>query len=75
MGLFNSIYVNCPKCDELVEFQTKSGSCILSSFHISDVPKEELKGIMGDEVMCDNCGYVVSVGKNEERLNGTKFVE
>lgn len=34
MGLFDSLYFNCPKCGQRLEEQTKNGPCVLDSFDI-----------------------------------------
>ena len=68
--------VKCPQCEELNEFQTKSGSCILSTYNINNVPKEELKGIYGYKLNCKNCGYLIEIkNPNSEFIDGRKFVE
>ncbi len=58
--MFNSIYVKCPKCEERVEFQTKSGSTMLDSWNLEDAPNREVEGIIGDMNMC-KCGHRVLV--------------
>lgn len=61
MGVFNTIIVDCPSCGEPVEFQTKSGTCALSYFHISDVSEKEIEGIMGRTNYCTNCKIKVKI--------------
>lgn len=61
MGVFNTIWVDCPRCDKPVEFQSKSGSCSMASYHITRMPVEDFSGIAGDQVCCDHCGFVVGV--------------
>lgn len=76
MGMYNSIYVSCPKCDNLIEFQSKSGSCDMSSFDISKVPEQDLKGIIGDMRECDECGHVVEIEDPEiDYLDGSSLVK
>lgn len=67
MGVYNSIYVPCPDCGNNIEFQSKSGSCQLSTYSISDCPEKEVEGIMGDSWCCENCGADVVIAKKEER--------
>lgn len=62
--MFNSIYVPCRKCGNRVEFQTKSGTCILDSWDIENAPNIEVEGIIGDSWRC-NCGHLISVEKDE----------
>ncbi len=61
MGMFNSIWVDCPECDKPVEFQSKSGSCSLASCHVTQMPVEDFAGIAGCQVCCQNCGSVVGI--------------
>lgn len=65
MGMFNFIIVNCPECNERLEFKTKSGSCVLRVCHISEVSGREVEGILGDSQVCGNCGTIVKI-KNPE---------
>lgn len=61
MGMYNEISVPCKNCGKSVIFQTKSGSCTLSSFSIDDCPPSEFKGIMGDMVACEHCDTVMEI--------------
>ena len=61
MGCFNYVHVDCPSCGEIVEFQSKSGSCELERYHISDLPVIELEGIIGRIEACPYCGSVVMI--------------
>lgn len=63
--MFNSIYVVCQECGRRVEFQTKSGSCLLCEWDLEDAPNKEIKGIIGDDKECD-CGHVIRV--DEEKI-------
>jgi len=77
MGLFNSIFIPCPQCDSRVEFQTKSGTKELIDFSISNVPAQELKGILGDVKVCNNCGHTVKIKKQRkdfECVDGSNLV-
>lgn len=65
MGVYNTILVECPECGEILEFQTKSGSCALRHYHISKVPEEDIKGILGDSICCYKCETKVTIGKEK----------
>ena len=67
MGMFNSIYVKCPECRERVEFQTKSGSCLLNNWDLEDAPNIEVEGILGDSWRC-KCGKLVTVESDEPEV-------
>jgi len=32
MGLFDIIFVKCPSCEEILEFQSKGGECVLEKY-------------------------------------------
>jgi len=38
MGMFDSIYFNCPDCGKNIEAQSKSGECSLDSYAHDSVP-------------------------------------
>lgn len=73
MGVYNKIFVNCPNCGELVEFQSKSGSCMLESFHIKSVPENEVQGILGDTRVCE-CGKKVTIMDIKSRRKDFSFL-
>lgn len=58
MGCFDSVIVNCPKCGEEIEFQTKSGMCQLKRYSIDHVPVEIARGLHGNVETCI-CGEKV----------------
>jgi hypothetical protein len=59
MGMFDSVMVPCPKCGELVEFQSKSGPCMCRTFTLDTVPPEILVGAYKDSPSKCRCGEVV----------------
>lgn len=54
MGMFDSVYVKCPDCEQEVEIQSKAGACILSSYTLDNAPPEILLDIANDTVWCKN---------------------
>lgn len=57
MGLFDSVWVNCPKCDHRVEFQSKAmPDPYCNSFTLADAPTEILTDIMNSPEFCQSCG-------------------
>jgi hypothetical protein len=66
MGMYNVIHVPCPRCENDVEFQSKSGSCELKHFSITNCPDEEIAGIAGDIETCDSCGFDVKISDGYE---------
>ena len=53
MGLFDSVYVKCPKCGERTELQAKV-RCEMGKFAGENVPADIARGVDGDEFTC--CG-------------------
>lgn len=78
MGMFNYVFVDCPECNSQVEFQSKSGSCKLERFHISNLPVDEIEGVLGEIETCENCGFIVQVqesGYEKLRLDFSHLVK
>jgi RNase P subunit RPR2 len=61
MGLYDTVWVNCPKCNQLVEFQTKAGESRMQDFTISSAPAVILADISSDSHICKNCDTIVGV--------------
>lgn len=55
MGMFDSVFVRCPKCGGDVEFQSKAGPCELRRYSADSVPPEIAESITGDVSSC-SCG-------------------
>ena len=64
MGVYNTILVPCPECDNKVEFQTKTGDCSLSIYNISCAPYEDIRGIMGCSSYCRGCDNKVNINED-----------
>lgn len=47
MGLFDTVYINCPYCQEIQEHQTKSGDCMLRTYTIGSAPFHILESVQG----------------------------
>jgi len=60
MGMFDSVWVPCPKCGAGVEFQTKSGDCAMRSYELDEAPIAVLGGIRECET-CGKCGQGVRI--------------
>lgn len=61
MGMFDSIYVKCPKCDTSQEVQSKAGECLLHSYDQDRVPIAIAADLNGEEVKCNHCGLLCVV--------------
>jgi NMD protein affecting ribosome stability and mRNA decay len=56
MGLFDSVYLACPKCGLSIEVQSKAGDCLMDSYSSDTVPKRIAVDIDGDDAYCEGCG-------------------
>ena len=57
MGLFDSVYVDCPHCDKKIEHQSKADiDPCMNSFTISDAPAHILRDVLNDPHYCRGCG-------------------
>jgi hypothetical protein len=61
MGMFDSLYAQCPKCSHLVEFQSKEGDCELANFVIADAPVDILLDVLNRPRCCRSCGQWVAL--------------
>ena len=55
MGMFDSLYVDCPVCGKELEFQSKTGECFLSAYHEDDLTPIVAYGMDGNIVKCQFC--------------------
>jgi len=55
MGLFDSFFVECPECNNELEFQSKSGECCLNNYNQKNLSTKVAIGINGDIVRCQFC--------------------
>lgn len=60
MGMFDSLYVECRKCGEQVEFQSKAGDCYLHSYTLDNCPASVAGDIIGQSMIC-KCGNGVTI--------------
>ena len=61
VGMFDSVYIECPKCGSDVEFQSKAGDCTLASYGMHDVPPEIAGDLHGQSQECRNCGRPMKI--------------
>lgn len=60
MGMFDSVYVTCPRCGSSVEFQSKAGECYLRTYSNQEVPTEIAADLNDTSERC-KCGALVTV--------------
>jgi hypothetical protein len=63
MGMFDSLFVECPNCGNTIELQSKAGDCILASYNIDSVPASVLADIAEKEspFMCYQCETLLRI--------------
>ena len=56
MGLFDSVYVDCPHCGKPVEFQTKADDCpYMQRYTLLTAPDHILRDVLNDPRHCQSC--------------------
>lgn len=55
MGLFDSIYANCPTCKKPIEFQSKEGACQMNNYPVAGAPAPVLFDVLNKPHYCCNC--------------------
>ena len=61
MGLFDTIIAKCPNCCESLQFQTKSGDCILANFKLENAPKDALRDANRHAPIKCQCGVYYAI--------------
>lgn len=62
MGMFDSVNVECPKCKTLLEFQSKSGDCLLDTYTLDTCPIDVLIDVNRHApIECPNCKSKVQI--------------
>lgn len=55
MGMYDELWISCPKCGRMVDFQSKGGECSLNQYTVFDVPSDVAGHINGESQWCE-CG-------------------
>lgn len=61
MGMFDSVFANCPSCGTQMEFQSKADACLLRSYRVEEVPLNIAVDLNGEKLCCDMCGTAVTL--------------
>lgn len=61
MGMFDSVNVPCPRCGEMLEFQSKAGDCTLAEYRLDNAPPEIIGDISRDQQWCSGCQATVGI--------------
>ena len=62
MGMFDSLYIDCPHCKAKIEIQSKAGDCMLASYNLENAPQWLIKEAIGSKYQCDECGGMIYLG-------------
>lgn len=54
MGMYDTVYFKCPRCQNLLRSQSKSGDCHLNNYDSDEVPPEVVPGL-DEEIYCGEC--------------------
>lgn len=62
MGLFDTVWVKCPKCGAPSGFQSKSGECGLNNYQLDTAPLDAMQDVNRHAPNeCEKCGTVFKV--------------
>ncbi len=61
MGMFDSLYADCPGCSSRVEFQSKAGECVCAEYNVYDCPADVAGDLIGQSRECPVCSRLVSI--------------
>ena len=67
MGLYDSVWVECPNCGKEKEFQSKSGECNLSNYTLENCPDNVLKDVNRHSPCGCECGAFYNVDIAERK--------
>ena len=76
MGCYDTVIVKCPECGEEIDFQSKSGPCLLRVYSFEDCPADVMLDInRHSPVTCYTCKtefyieYELSAAMNRKMYN------
>ena len=67
MGMYDSVMVNCPKCGEEREFQSKSGDCFLEVYTLENCPDDVMANVNRHSPCRCGCGAFYEVDIKERK--------
>lgn len=73
MGMYDTIWVKCPKCGTENGFQTKSGDCFLANYDLEEAPEDAMMNVnRHSPCKCENCEtlYEVNIENRKAILSG-----
>ncbi len=66
MGMYDSVFVQCPGCRRMIEFQSKTGDCLLKKYHSNSVPLNIAVALDGAYKECSDCGTIVKIESQQK---------
>lgn len=63
MGMYDSVIVRCPNCNEEHQFQTKSGQCSLDVYTLDNCPDDVMINVNRHSPCRCDCGVFFEVNK------------
>jgi len=61
MGCYDTVLVNCPKCGEEHNFQSKSGECLLEYYTLENCPDSVMSNVNRHSPYKCDCGVSLKV--------------
>ena len=62
MGLYDTVILKCPECDNEIKIQSKAGKCRLDEYQLADAPLSIAENMVDKSPFtCDKCGCVFSI--------------
>ena len=71
MGMYDTIWVKCPKCGTDIDFQSKSGDCILGNYELDNCPDDVMLDANRHSPMRCDCGAQLEI----DRINRSVIVD
>lgn len=68
MGMYDTVTVNCPKCGEEHDCQSKSGDCLLRHYTLENCPDDVLENINRHAPNECDCGTSFEVNINTKEI-------
>lgn len=77
MGMFDNVSIPCPRCDNVIEEQSKGARRPdLNNYHLSNIPVNVFSYIAGNEYTCEKCNTTFKIKDPREiRIRGDQYLE
>ena len=74
MGMFDSIFLDCPTCGERLELQSKAGECQLHVYSPDEVPIIIAEDLKRGAICCEKCLKAWRVKEIPENRKTTRLM-